>query len=201
MAKSISNSKGNTMRTKLALLWLLSYFSVCPAYAAQGSAAPTPASKTPAPATTPAAAAPIAAPTTATEATIATLADVSRPKPVAAATAPGAAPRAGAVQTETPINVIDPNGRVVDASAIRLGSAPKVKKRVKREIELVRMSDKGAQRTAMLSINGVARFVTPGDTVLKKTVGEIRRDGVCLYEAPSKSKCSQFLTFELFSNE
>lgn len=152
-------------------------------------------------------------PAAATEATIATLADVARAKAAAAASGQLAAvgqpnssdlaPRAGPIQSEKPLAIVDGAGRVLDDAAVRLSAAATVKpkRRVQKDLELQRISSSGSARRALISVNGVGRFVDVGSQVLKKTVGEIRNDGVCLYAPPSKDKCGQFLTFVLPNNE
>ena len=110
----MSNLKGNIMRSKYVLLAGLAMCGTFVSATAQTPAAVAGKDNLSAPVQT--------QPPTATEATIATLADVARANAAAAAAGqPGAAgqagvaaaaPRAGAIQSEKPLAIVDSNGRV-----------------------------------------------------------------------------------------
>lgn len=115
---------------------------------------------------------------------VVTLSDVARqapavaePLPVAPAAAADRSPEPGLTFAPAPVLVPPPVNKIL----------------------LMRISSVGADTTAVLWVRGRHRKVAAGARVLQYTVGEIRDDGVCLYQPRPdgriKDRCQEMVTF------
>jgi hypothetical protein len=94
------------------------------------------------------------------------------------------------------ITSVDGTGPSIDAARNRMRSPDREASKVP-TISLTRISRSGDDVSAVLWVQGMQRKVRTGDPVLTYIVGEIRRDGVCVYPAKGKVKdhCKNMLTF------
>lgn len=119
-----------------------------------------------------------------------------------------AAPKVGAIQPTAAevqaITLVDGNGQPIDAARAKLRSGSPAFP-VQSSIMLYRISNIGAEQSALLWVKGQYRRVVVGSSVLTYTVNEINDDGVCLVskgKQPTKAKakakqdkCAHQLTF------
>lgn len=119
---------------------------------------------------------------------VVTLSDVARQAPTAAPP----------IATPLPVAPVPGDVRLPDEGLPR-GIPGGIPPRLALSIVLSRISTIGADTSAVLWVKGRHRKVAPGERVLQYTVGEIRHEGVCLYQARSdgkvKDRCQEMVTF------
>lgn len=119
---------------------------------------------------------------------VVTLSDVARQAPTAAPP----------IATPLPVAPVQSDVRLPEEGLPR-GIPVALAPRPLMSIILSRISTVGADTSAVLWIKGRHRKVAPGERVLQYTVGEIRAEGVCLYQARSdgkvKDRCQEMVTF------
>ncbi|MDO8336493.1 MAG: hypothetical protein Q7T74_06990 [Candidatus Saccharibacteria bacterium] len=111
----------------------------------------------------------------------------------------------GQVQPGSPVGTIN------DANAIRVidergnydlragvGSGLSVRRKQKKEIELIRTALVEGEYGALIRVNGITTKVKVGSPVLKYIVSTVEKDSICLkLSSNSKAKCSKTIVFDI----
>lgn len=116
----------------------------------------------------------------------------SSPKANATPNAQAATPTPNPAGSAQPIGVISAAAGGFPTPMVT--GVPAAKK--KSPIDLLRIADGEEKRTALLSVHGISKRVSVGDSVLTYVVGDIAKDSVCLKKTSKQKGCAKTVHFD-----